>query len=411
MTGPTYTLHVGDTRAVLATMEPASVDLVLSSPPFLALRSYLPDDDPAKALEQGAEATPGEFIDGLLDVVELCADVLAPHGSICFELGDTYSGSGGAGGDYNADGLRAGQARFDGSASKAFGTGQAPRPERSRTNRPGDDWPAAKSLCLVPELFRLALAYGVNPLTGRTTPRWRVRNVVRWVRPNPPVGELGDKFRPATSDMVIACKARDRFFDLDAVRTEHKRDSSNNLKHGRDEVPERNMNHGRDGFVNGGNPAGAPPLDWWKISPKGYPGSHYAVWPAELLLRPIKAMCPERVCTTCGEPSRRLVESIRTVARPQRQSMAARSTDPGFGQEGHTTYTTVGWTDCGHDNWRAGIVLDPYLGSGTTMEVAHGLGRSCVGIDLDRRNVHLVNERMGMWAPDVIDHLAAEATA
>ena len=103
---------VGDVRATLATLEPASVDLVLTSPPFLALRSYLPADHAAKPLEIGSEATPGAYIDTLLDVVEACARVLAPHGSMVFELGDTYSGSGGAGGDYNPGGLRDGQSAF-----------------------------------------------------------------------------------------------------------------------------------------------------------------------------------------------------------------------------------------------------------------------------------------------------------
>ena len=103
---------VGDVRATLATLEPASVDLVLTSPPFLALRSYLPAGHADKPLEIGSEATPGAYIDTLLDVVEALTPVLAPHGSMVFELGDTYSGSGGAGGDYDADGLRSGQPKF-----------------------------------------------------------------------------------------------------------------------------------------------------------------------------------------------------------------------------------------------------------------------------------------------------------
>jgi site-specific DNA-methyltransferase (cytosine-N4-specific) len=63
-------------------MPPASVDLVLTSPPFLALRSYLPADHPDKQHEIGSEATPGAFIDTMLDIVEACARVLAPHGSM-----------------------------------------------------------------------------------------------------------------------------------------------------------------------------------------------------------------------------------------------------------------------------------------------------------------------------------------
>lgn len=95
---------VGDVLDVLATLPEASVDLVLTSPPFLALRSYLPPDHPDKHREIGSEPTPGDYLDALLDVTEACARVLAPHGSLVVELGDTYAGSGGAGGDYSAKG-------------------------------------------------------------------------------------------------------------------------------------------------------------------------------------------------------------------------------------------------------------------------------------------------------------------
>ena len=82
-----------------------------------------------------------------------------------------------------------------------------PRPSRQRCQSDvGNGWPADKSLTLIPETFRFALAYGFNPHTGRTTTPWRIRNVIRWVRPNPPVGALGDKFRPATSEMVVFCR-------------------------------------------------------------------------------------------------------------------------------------------------------------------------------------------------------------
>ena len=116
MTSAVY--KVGDVRRVLHSLSDASADLVLTSPPFLAQRSYLPAGHPDKALEMGSEATPGEFVDALLDVVEECRRVLAPHGSLCLELGDTYAGSGGAGGDYSDGGLRSGQERFDGSARR-----------------------------------------------------------------------------------------------------------------------------------------------------------------------------------------------------------------------------------------------------------------------------------------------------
>jgi hypothetical protein len=174
------------------------VALVLCSPPFLALRSYLPDGHPLKGSEIGSEASPAAFIDVMLALVAELAHVLEPWGSIAFELGDTYAGSGGAGGDYDPDGLRAGQNAFDGSAHAGRlathhdGRGN-PAGMRDHTfsgantrTGSGAGWPLAKSLAGIPEAFMLSLAYGYNVLDrrGPDSPagRWRVRNFKPWIR-------------------------------------------------------------------------------------------------------------------------------------------------------------------------------------------------------------------------------------
>lgn len=49
------------------------------------------------------------------------------------------------------------------------------------------------------------------------------------------------------------------------------------------------------------------------------------------------------------------------------------------------------------DHWRTGVVLDPFAGSGTTIEAAQAVGRHAIGIDLDARNADLARERVGMF--------------
>jgi SAM-dependent methyltransferase len=45
---------------------------------------------------------------------------------------------------------------------------------------------------------------------------------------------------------------------------------------------------------------------------------------------------------------------------------------------------TTGWSDCGHDaGFGPGVVLDPFAGTGTTLHVAAALGRKAIGVDLD----------------------------
>ena len=410
---------IGDTRDVTATMADGSVDLVLTSPPFLALRSYLPADHPDKHREIGSEATPAAFLDALLELTAEWGRVLAPHGTLAVELGDTYSGSGGAGGDYGTDGLRDGQGKFDGSGRRNRAADVAAG-ILAPTKRPGPadrdkiaGWPLAKSKALIPELYRIALAYGINPLTGQESPagRWRVRNVVTWCRPNPPVGALGDKFRPATSDMVIACRASDRWFDLDAVRNESPSPNTHQRVAKGAEPRYDPPSQQRDGNWNtlaaNNDMRGAPPLDYWVIPPGGYPGSHYAVYPPELCRIPIESMCPRQVCTVCGQPRRRIadvsyVQGEHTGTTGTRRDL--REPDGrtnGTGMTGKRVMArvseTLGWSDCGHDSWRNGIVLDPFGGSGTTGMVAVGHGRDAVLIDIDERNADLARERIGMF--------------
>lgn len=416
---------IGDVRDVLATIPDGSVDLVMTSPPFLALRSYLPADHPDKLREIGSEPDPATFLDTLLLLTAEFGRVLAPHGSICVELGDTYAGSGGAGGDYADGGLREGQQAFSGSASMGrvgrVGKDRHPDGFSGRSSHGaggGSGWPLPKSLCGIPHLYHLSLAYGRNLLTGEESPagRWRVRNVVAWCRPNPPVGALGDKFRPATSYMTVATRAQKRYFDLDAVRHHNPRVDETAGSHVRSEDgPPANGKGGGD-YANPAktspqNPAGAPPLDYWVIPTAPYSGSHYAVYPPALCERPIKSMVPAKVCTVCGAPSERIVE---TPDAPDdgRVRDPIRLADTGGGGHGDRVRdaTTIGWTDCGHDSWRNGVVLDPFAGSGTTLMVATGHGLDAIGIDIDARNADLALDRVGPLLLTV-EHLADEAAS
>lgn len=354
-------LLVGDVFAQLATIEPGTVDLAMTSPPFWNLRDYLAADDPSKLLEHGREGSPGEYLQTQLSVVGAVAPALAAHGSIAWEIGDTFAGSGGAGGDYNEGGFRDGQPKFQGSASASNGRRGEYRPAAK------GETPLDKSLCGIPTLFAWSLAYGRNLLTGEPSPagQWIVRNVVVWARPNPPVGALFDKFRPATSYLTIATRARDRYFDLDAVRVPNASKNEDRAI-GRVDARERarmavGLSSG-NGFT-GVNEGGTPPNDWWEpwpieqalwdwwadevwnISTRPYAGSHYAVFPPALCVRPIKTMCPERVCRTCRKPSTRIVEKT-TENMGYHQADGGGSSTAGTGRTSYSA-TTLGWTDCG----------------------------------------------------------------
>jgi DNA modification methylase len=429
LTDTTHEFRVGDVFDRLAEIPDGSIDLIVTSPPFIALRSYLPADHPDKAREIGSEPTPAAFIDTLLALSAEWRRVLAPHGSLCVELGDTYSGSGGAGGDYNPGGLRDGQGKALGSARTIKGRSRNRNEDTPHHAASGKGWPLAKSLSGIPTIYPWSLAYGRNLLTGHESPagQWRIRNMIVWARRNPPVGALGDKFRPATSYITVACVGAKRWFDLDAVRLP----SSENA-HARTAVGvESRQTTGKaaNDERRGGNFStldtihstdGAPPLDWhsdiddgpngdklWWLNTQPYSGAHYAAFPEELPRRLIEAMCPRQVCTACGSPRVRIAHTTNSLGKAVGRNGKSTTWDA-YGQERTATVgmsgapsairETTGWTDCGCDAlFRPGVVVDPFAGSGTTLAAAQALGRSSIGIDIDDRNAHLASERVGMF--------------
>ena len=315
--GVRTTYLIGDTREQVATIADGSVSLVACSPPFIALRSYLPADHPDKHLEIGSEPDPATFLDTLLQLTAEWGRVLAPWGSIAIELGDTYSSSGSQesgwhrSGDEDPDRYRSPGAAFD---AKRNG---------------GANWPRPKCLALVPQLYAASLAYGRNLLTGEESPagQWLVRNMIVWHRPNPAVGALGDKFRPSTSYITVATRSSKRWFDLSAVRHAHTDPNPDRFIGKQDQRDAARVAVGLssdNGKTSGGNPAGAPPLDTWldhhdtwtqTTQPSNL--AHYAMWPAKLAERLILSMCPAEVCATCGEPRRRVE---RLAPHQQRQA-------------------------------------------------------------------------------------------
>lgn len=336
---------VGDVFDVLTTIEDQSINSVITSPPYLAKRAYLPADHPEKAKEIGQESSPGDFLQALLNVTDALWRVVRDDGTIWFNLGDTAAFSGGSGGDYNAGGQREGQARYEGSAAKAQHV--------KRWNRTKTDWPLAKSVCWIPELFGASLAYGRNLLTSEPCRQWITRPPVTWCKPAPTPGEIIDKFREATELFVWASKQPRYYFDLDAVREPPKEDwGDRKITSGAyTGHPQFKENQTRPDRAM--NPLGVPPKNWWVVNTSGYEGAHFATFPPELIIRPVIVSCP-----------------------------------PG------------------------GTILDPFAGSGTTLMVAHGHGRDSLGIDIDSRNADLARERLGMFLTveempherEIVDH-------
>lgn len=106
----------------------------------------------------------------------------------------------------------------------------------------------------------------------------------------------------------------------------------------------------------------------------GAPPDPQREWRSTLVERPVLAGCPEQVCTACGRAWRR-VKVARHLGR-----LAV------LGELMPTCACRAGW--------QPGVVLDPFLGSGTTAVVAERLGRDWVGIELNPEFAQLARERV-----------------
>src|SRR5690606_2453638 len=101
-------IHCADAMNLSQLIEPESVQCVVTSPPYFRLRDYGVEG------QIGLEATPEEYIAKIVRVFREVWKVLRHDGTVWLNLGDSYNGSGGSGGDYNEGGLKEGQPRYPG---------------------------------------------------------------------------------------------------------------------------------------------------------------------------------------------------------------------------------------------------------------------------------------------------------
>ncbi len=348
-------IYEGNTFEWALKLPENSVDTMVTSPPYYALRDYDIDDafpisgdftcdhnwEDEFCTECGAflgqlghEPDPATFVEHIVDLMDRYKRVLKPSGSLWLNIGDTYAGK-------NIDG-------------------------RVKAKN--------KSRMMIPErVYRRMVQTG-----------WRLRDYVIWVKkvwlpdddlkgngkPFASSSRLADQWEP----MVRFTPASNDYTDVD----------SNRLK-----PPSFDGDLGSEGiegkFREGEdtqrgktyNELGTNPPDVWLINSDGYDGDHRAVFPEELPARCINITTPDRVCKQCGKPYDKEVHvEDGTILSPGGD---------------YATYEPRCNCDADH---QPGVGFDPFLGSGTTAVAAANNGYEWAGVELSEKYQELARERI-----------------
>jgi DNA modification methylase len=313
------------------------VDLVVTSPPYWRKRDYGVEG------QIGQEKTSEEYVAAIIAAMAEWRRVLRPSGSVFLNIGDTY-------------------------------------------------W--QKSLQGIPSLVEASARRA----------GWILRNRIIWVKE----GGMPDPVRDRLAgrhEYILHFAVNGYYYDLFGYAERYSLDQK-----------------------------GANPGDVWKIAPQRNLGKHLAPFPTEIAERAITLACPQLICSGCGKPRQRIVERTMELdtSRPQARRaleiareknltpehiaaiQATGISDAGkarlvqngtdrnagsvrklaleaklmlggyFREFTFAKRKSCGWTDCGCGAlFIPGVVLDPFMGTGTTLDVANRMGRSAIGVDLD----------------------------
>ncbi|ACY20716.1 DNA methylase N-4/N-6 domain protein [Gordonia bronchialis DSM 43247] len=268
----------------------------------------------------GLESHVDQCVDNLAAISEQAGRILVPTGTFWLNVGDTYSGH----------------------ASQGA---------------------ARKSLLMAPERLALRLHHD----------GWLIRNKIVWAKPNPVPSSVRDRLNCTYEVIYVLARQPHYFFDLDAIREPLRTARSSTRANDEGQATTREAWRGPNGMAatglqtlkaqgRAGHPLGKNPGDVWTITPGGYRGAHHAIFPLRLAERMIAAGCPEARCTRCRRPwTRRVIRALGGTA---------------------TRAAITPTCQCNADH-EPGLVLDPFMGSGTTAIAAENLKRDWYGIELN----------------------------
>jgi DNA modification methylase len=375
---------VGDALERLRELPNGIAHCCVTSPPYWLLRDY------GVSGQIGLESTPEEYVARLVEVFREVRRVLHASGTLWIVIGDTYA-SGGPGGGTARSTLN--------SASK-------------RGYRPPVSGLKPKDLTGIPWMLAFALR----------ADGWFLRSEIIWAKPTCMPDSVSDRPTRSHETLFLFAKSATYFYDYVAIREPEAASSTARRAHcgedGRMYKPDslsRNRaaaDNREHADTNGRTRNPAFSVDGkrnrrtvWTVQSAPFADAHFAVFPQKLIEPCILGGTSERgACASCGEPMRRIVERVRTLdGEPISSLPAMRNTSKATPSQAQgvshlrtgSAVVSERWETC---DCNAGtnpcVVLDPFLGAGTTALVALRAGRDFCGVELNPTYVEMARERI-----------------
>ena len=345
-----------------------SINCCVTSPPYWGLRDYGVEG------QLGLESTPEEYVSKMVEIFREVKRVLRKDGTLWLNLGDSYV------------------MKFGGGKGRKSGTTKAAVDEIEKPPHeiPSDLKP--KDLVGIPWMVAFALR----------ADGWYLRQDIVWHKPNPMPESVTDRCTRAHEYIFMLTKKRKYFYDREAIRENPKPDNDGTIYA---------IARDRSGPVNIGNGAhmikrvykeikGANKRSVWTVATKPFKEAHFATFPPDLIKPCILAGTSPHTCEICGAPWERVVE---------REPMEIKRSGRGvtLGKYGKTaasgtmtkpaTSVTIGWQPtctCQNEGKGRCIVLDPFMGSGTTGMVAAIHQRNFIGFELNPEYCKMAERRI-----------------
>ena len=260
----------GDCLDVMKDIPDESVDMVMTSPPYWALRDYGVEG------QLGLESTFQEYINKLCDIFDEVKRVLKKEGTCWVNMGDTYN----SGGNYRSQ--QDGQEEGVISHKHYKNTGFVKTDKKLQ---------GLKDKCLLQIPSRFAIE-----MTNRG---WILRNELIWHKPNCMPSSAKDRFTVDFEKIFFFSKNKKYWFEQQlephkevSIKARNSRlNQTTNIGANKSAV---NVQLGDEKRGNRFIPEGGRNKRCvWKITTKGFKEAHFAVYPEELCETPIKAGCPQ----------------------------------------------------------------------------------------------------------------------